>query len=94
MKIRLPSNERVMRVACYLALVGLVLMIWSVFDPTVWPIMLAISLDQAIGTLSFLLFLIVVARDLHLARALRKTPVEKEDQQPPATSDFEFPEHR
>ncbi len=76
MKIRLPSNERLMRAACYLALLGLTLMIWSVFDPTVWPIMIAISLGQVIGTLSFLLFLLVVARDLHLARALRKAPAQ------------------
>jgi len=72
MKWRLPSSERLMVVACVMALVGLALMLWSVFVPTVWPIMIAISVGQAIGTISFVLYLIVVARDVQLARALRR----------------------
>ena len=72
MKWRLPSSERLMVVACVMALVGLALMLWSVFVPTVWPIMIAISAGQAIGTISFVVYLIVVARDVRLARALRR----------------------
>lgn len=68
---RLPSNERLLRAACVLALVALPLMVWSVFDPTVWPLLLALSVGQGIGTLSFALFLLVVARDLGLKRRLR-----------------------
>lgn len=72
MKLRLPRSEVLMVWACVLALLGLGLMLWSVFSPTVWPIMIAISAGQAIGTVSFLLYLLVVARDLHVERALRK----------------------
>jgi hypothetical protein len=68
MKLRLPPNETLLRVACVLALVALPLMVWSVFDPTVWPVLLALSIGQGIGTLSFVLFLLVVARDLRLKR--------------------------
>lgn len=78
MKLRLPSNERLLRVASVLALVALPLMVWSLFDPTVWPVLVALSLGQALGTLSFLMFLVVVGRDLHLQRSLatRVTPSE------------------
>ena len=69
---RVPSNDAILRVACVMALVALPLMVWSVFSPTVWPVMLALSLGQGIGTLSFLLFLVVIARDLNVRRKLAK----------------------
>lgn len=75
MKLRLPkipSNEKIVRFACVLALLALPLMVWSVFDPRVWPVLVALSIGQGIGTLSFLLFLFVVARDLHVRRKLRR----------------------
>lgn len=70
--MKLPSNHALLRAACVLGLVALPLMVWSVFDPTVWPVLLALSVGQAIGTLSFVLFLVVVARDLALAKKLGK----------------------
>ena len=70
MKLRLPSTERILRIACILALVALPLMVWSLFDPTVWPVLIALSVGQGIGTLSFVLFVVAVARDLHLKRKL------------------------
>ena len=70
---RLPSNDAVLRVACIMALLALPMMVWSVFSPTVWPVMLALSVGQGVGTLSFLLFLVAVARDLNVKRKLAKT---------------------
>ena len=70
MKLRLPSTEKLLRVACVLALIALPLMVWSVFDPTVWPVLVALSFGQGIGTLSFVLFLAAVARDLHVKSKL------------------------
>lgn len=72
MKLRLPPNEKILRVACILALVALPLMVWSVFDPRVWPVLVALSLGQGIGTLSFVLFLVAVARDLGVKKKLRE----------------------
>lgn len=72
MKRRFPTAERVLRVACVLALVALPLMVWSIFDPSVWPVLVALSVGQAIGTLSFVLFLVTVARDLHMKRRLAR----------------------
>jgi hypothetical protein len=70
MKLRIPSTERLLRVACILALVALPLMVWSLFDATVWPILIALSVGQGLGTLSFMLFLLAIARDLRLKRKL------------------------
>jgi hypothetical protein len=69
MKLRLPPSDKLLRVACVLALVALPLMVWSVLDPTVWPVLVALSVGQGIGTLSFLLFLVVVIRDLRARQA-------------------------
>ena len=73
--MRWPSfdNEKVVRAACVLGLVALAMMVWSVFDPRVWPVLVALSVGQGLGTLSFVLYLIVVARDLGVAKRLRLT---------------------
>jgi preprotein translocase subunit SecF len=71
-KIRFPSNERLLRVAAILALVALPLMVWSIVVPTVWPVLVALSIGQGIGTLSFLLFLVAVARDLGVKKKMQE----------------------
>ena len=72
MKLRFPSNERLVRVAAILALVALPLMVWSIVQPTVWPVLVALSLGQAVGTLSFVLFLVAVARDLGVEKKMEE----------------------
>jgi hypothetical protein len=72
MKWPVVSNERLLRVACTLGLVALPLMVWSVFDPHVWPVLIALSVGQAIGTMSFLLFIVVVVRDLDFVKRPRR----------------------
>ena len=71
MKLPQLTSERLLRIACVLGLVALPLMVWSVFDPTVWPVLIALSVGQGIGTLSFALFLVVVVRDLQLWQRMR-----------------------
>jgi hypothetical protein len=63
---RVPPSRypRLLRAACVLALVGLALMVWSILDPRPMPVILAMSVGQAIGTASLLLFLVVVVADL------------------------------
>lgn len=68
MKLRIPANETLVRMACVLALVALPLMVWSVLDPRAAPILVALSIGQGIGTLSFVLFLLAVARDVKRAQ--------------------------
>lgn len=65
-------DEVLLSLASIGTLVALVLMLWQFFDPTVWPIMLAMSVAQAIGTLSFATFIYVVVRDLRRVRRARR----------------------
>ena len=49
--------------SCVCALAALGLMTWQIFDPTVWPVMVAMSVGQALGTASFAAFGYVVLTD-------------------------------
>ena len=62
--------ERRVRLACVLALVSLALMIWSQLQPTPIPVIVAMSIGQAIGTLSLVLYLVAISRDLKQAHVL------------------------
>lgn len=61
------SRSKLMVWACWLGLVGLALMSWSLFDQGWIPVMMAMSVGQGIGTLSFVLFLVIVIIDLRQA---------------------------
>jgi hypothetical protein len=65
-------SESLVRAACFLGLAALPLMVLSVFVPTVWPVLVALSVGQVVGTLSFALYLVAVARDLDIVRRLRR----------------------
>jgi hypothetical protein len=58
------DRARVLRVSCIVALVALGLIAWSLVDPRPIPVIVAMSVAQILGTLSFLAFLFVVVRDL------------------------------
>jgi hypothetical protein len=64
----------ILRVAAVFALIGLGLMVWGVLVPTPMPVILAMSVGQGIGTLSFLLFIVAVIADLRRARIFDKGP--------------------
>jgi len=59
-----PRSERRVRMACVLALVALALIAFSLLVPKPLPVIIAMSVAQGIGTLSLLLFLSVVWRDI------------------------------
>jgi len=65
---------RLLRSACLLSLLALGLMVWSVLDPRPLPVILAMSLGQLLGTLSLLLFLLVVVADLRPFRSPLAAP--------------------
>jgi peptidoglycan/LPS O-acetylase OafA/YrhL len=66
--MKMPKPETVIRFSCLLALAALVLIVWSMVDPHPIPVILAMSVGQVLGTLSFAAFLLVVARDLRAAQ--------------------------
>ena len=75
-------REHLLRYACVLALVALVLIVWSVIVPTPLPVLVALSVGQALGTASFLMYLLIVASDVRLKRTLESMPP-----RPPSAAD-------
>ena len=57
-------REQMLRIAALLALFGLALMVWAVLVPTPMPVVLAMTVGQGAGTVSFLIFLLVVIAEL------------------------------
>jgi hypothetical protein len=56
-------GDRWLILSCVCALAALALMTWQIFDPTVWPVMVAMSVGQVLGTASFAAFGYVVFTD-------------------------------
>jgi hypothetical protein len=63
-----PAARRWLMLSCTCALAALALMTWQVFDPTVWPVMVAMSMGQVLGTLSFAAFGWVVLGEFRAQR--------------------------
>jgi uncharacterized membrane protein YbhN (UPF0104 family) len=54
--------------ACVCNLAALALMTWQIFYPTVWPVIVAMSLGQVLGTASFATFGYIVVADFRARR--------------------------
>ena len=70
MKLEIKTTRRkllALQIAGVLTIIGLALMVWSLYQPTPMPVMLAMTVGQALGTLALLLFLIVVSGDVYRA---------------------------
>lgn len=78
---------RLLRIAAVLSLVALALMMWSVFDPRPAPVLIALSLGQAIGTASFLTYLTIVVWDLRRRRQTSLDPDVLSMRAPPVVDD-------
>jgi hypothetical protein len=70
--VTVSAGRRWLDFACIAALVALALMMWQLFDPTVWPVMVAMSVGQVIGTASFAAFVYVVYADYRARRRVAK----------------------
>jgi len=53
-----------LRLSAVLTLIGLAFMVWSMFEPTPLPVMLAMTVGQGIGTLAFAIYVFIVVREL------------------------------
>lgn len=62
--------EKILRAACFLALIAIALMVWSVLDQRPAPVVIAMSVGQVFGTLALVAFLFVVLLDLRAAKLL------------------------
>lgn len=61
--------NRWLRFASVLTLIALALIVWSLFDQTLIPVMVAMTVAQALGTAAFAAYGYVVFRDLTRRRA-------------------------
>jgi len=75
------SIEGVVRLACIATLVSLALMSWSVIDPSPLPVMVSMSVGQAIGTLALACYLGAVL--LFQLRLRRKRTADDKPATPP-----------
>jgi len=57
------NRRRVLDAACLVALAALALMTWQLFDPRVWPVIIAMSVGQLLGTASLVAYVSVVIAD-------------------------------
>jgi hypothetical protein len=57
-----------LRVSALLTLIALALMVWSILAPTPLPVMLAMTVGQAIGSVAFGIYLYIVVRDVRRKR--------------------------
>ena len=67
------TNRRRLDLACVGALAALALMTWQIFDPRVWPVMVAMSLGQVLGTASLAAFGYVVVTDFRAQRRAERS---------------------
>ena len=65
--IRMTLAMRLLRVSALSALLALGLMVWGVLDPRPIALVVAMSVGQGLGTLSFALYALVVIADLRYA---------------------------
>lgn len=68
------KRRKAIDIACGLGLLSLALIVTSVVSPRPIPVFLAMTLGQVIGTISFVMFLIVVAFDLRRAKVFDEVP--------------------
>jgi len=64
----LAKPTLLLQCSAVLTLVALGLMVWSMLAPTPMPVMLAMTGGQALGTIAFALYAIVVIQDFRRAR--------------------------
>jgi hypothetical protein len=70
--LRLGGVSFWLRVSAVLTLIALALIVWSVVVPTPLPVMLAMTIGQALGTAAFAIFGFIVFKDLTRTRRARR----------------------
>ncbi len=71
-RVLLIPLARTAQLSAVLTILALALMVWSMLQPTWIPVILAMSLGQALGTLAFALYGLAIWRDLRHARRARR----------------------
>jgi hypothetical protein len=69
--VRFPRASVALRIAAVCALLALALMLWSLLDPTVLPVMVSMTAGQALGSVALGLYVVVLIADARRKRLLR-----------------------
>lgn len=77
--------HRLVVAACVLSLVALGLIAWSLLQPRPIPVIMAMSVGQALGTLSLILFIATMVIDLRGRRILGRRESAPPPPPPPTT---------
>lgn len=72
MNFQPPDYDKILRVACVLALGALALMAWSLVDPRPFPVVVAMSVGQLLGTVSLAMYVGVLFHDARHAYRVRE----------------------
>ena len=72
MKLNTHFGYRALRWAALAGVASLALMIWGVLDPQPIALVIAMSAGQGLGTLAFVVFMLVVLNDLRKARVFSR----------------------
>lgn len=87
-KAVISTVERRVRWACYLSLVALALTAWSLVSQRPLPVIAAMTIGQALGTLSLLFFLGSIALDVRATyRVTKKGILPDSVRSPPSEKD-------
>jgi hypothetical protein len=81
MKVRFGYHA--LRWAALSGIASLVLMVWGVLDPHPIALVVAMSVGQALGTLSFAVFCLVVVTDLRNSRVFSRLAARISSPPPP-----------
>lgn len=65
-----------LRISALLTLLALIFMVWSMLVPTPLPVMLAMTVGQATGTLAFALYGFVIFHDVRKTRRAQRSSLQ------------------
>ena len=71
-RVKRVRMTTLVRISAVLTILGLVFMVWSMLVPTPLPVMLAMSVGQALGTSAFMLYLLAILIDLRRDRRAKR----------------------
>lgn len=71
-RVKRVKMTTLVRISAALTILGLAFMVWSLLVPTPMPVMLAMSVGQALGTSAFFLYLIAIFIDQRRDRRAKR----------------------
>lgn len=71
-RVKRIQMTTLLRISGALTILGLLMMVWSLVQPTPLPVMLAMSVGQMFGMFAFALYLVAIVIDLRRDRRAKR----------------------